>query len=107
MSFNPEYTEQTLTPEEVAKLRGSVLLEFGAPWCAVCLAASPMIEKAMQGVVKLQHIKIHDSRGKKLGRHFGVKLWPTLIVLKDGEELNRLVRPEDSNAVERLLLSVS
>ena len=34
-------------------------------------------------------------KGKRLGRTFGVKLWPTLIVMVDGHEAARLVRPHD------------
>ena len=38
-------------------------------------------------------MKVEDGRGKPLGRAFGVKLWPTLVVLRAGEELARVVRP--------------
>ena len=41
----------------------------------------------------MHHLKIEDGRGKPLGRSFRVKLWPTLVFLRDGEEVARLVRP--------------
>jgi thioredoxin 1 len=54
----------------------------------------------------VRHIKVEDASGKRLGRAFGVKLWPTLVFLKDGEESARLVRPtgvaEISEALQRL-----
>lgn len=105
MSFNPKYSEKAPVPEEISQFKGSALLEFGAPWCGYCQAAETLIERAMLGFPDLKHIKIYDGKGKKLGRHFGVKLWPTLIVLKDGKEVGRLVRPESTGEVERLLLS--
>ena len=37
-----------------------------------------------------------DGRGKPLGRSFRVKLWPTLVFLRDGEVLARLVRPDEA-----------
>jgi thioredoxin 1 len=40
-----------------------------------------------------QHLKIEDGPGRALGRHYRVKLWPTLVVLRDGQEVGRLVRP--------------
>ena len=54
----------------------------------------------------MRHIKVEDASGKRLGRAFGVKLWPTLVFLKDGEESARLVRPagaaEIGEALQRL-----
>jgi len=41
----------------------------------------------------VRHIKVADASGRRLGRSFGVKLWPTLVFLKDGKELARVVRP--------------
>ena len=41
----------------------------------------------------MRHLKIEDGSGRRLGRSFRVKLWPTLIVFKEGQELARLVRP--------------
>ena len=46
----------------------------------------------------IRYIKIEDGKGRRLGRTFTVKLWPTLIFMKDGIELRRLARqfnPED------------
>ncbi|HEY8049330.1 MAG TPA: thioredoxin family protein, partial [Ramlibacter sp.] len=42
---------------------------------------------------EVRHLKIEDGPGRKLGRSFGVKLWPTLVFLKDGRELARVTRP--------------
>ena len=41
----------------------------------------------------MRHLKIHDASGKPLGRSFRVKLWPTLVFLRDGREVATLVRP--------------
>ena len=54
----------------------------------------------------MRHIKVEDASGKRLGRGFRVKLWRTLVFLKDGKEAARIVRPagaaEISEALERL-----
>ena len=39
------------------------------------------------------HLKVEDGKGRPLGRSFGVTLWPTVIVLEDGHERARVVRP--------------
>ena len=103
MNFNPEYSEQAPSPDEVGTLTGDALLEFGAPWCQFCQGASPLVEEAVNQFREIPHIKVYDGRGKELGRSFGVKLWPTLIALKDGNEVDRLVRPTSTDEVSALL----
>jgi thioredoxin 1 len=41
----------------------------------------------------LDHLWVEDGKGRPLGRSFAVKLWPTLILLRDGQEVARVVRP--------------
>ncbi|KGQ17923.1 Thioredoxin [Lysobacter dokdonensis DS-58] len=72
---------------------GPAVLEFGAPWCGHCVGAQRAIAAAFADHPDVHHLKIEDGRGKPLGRSFRVKLWPTLIFLRDGEEIARLVRP--------------
>ena len=75
--------------------RGLTVLEFGAGWCGYCVGAQPAIEHALAAHGDVRHIKVSDGRGKPLGRSFRVKLWPTLVVLRDGEEIARVVRELD------------
>ena len=42
---------------------------------------------------EVRHIKVEDGRGKPLGRSFGVKLWPNLVFLRDGEVVKQAARP--------------
>ena len=81
-----------ITREEVDKLTGALVLEFGASWCEYCQAAQPVIQSALAQFPQMPHLKIEDGKGRRLGRTFHVKLWPTLIFMKDGVELQRLVR---------------
>lgn len=101
--FNPEYAEEAPTLEQVREQVGVAVLEFGTPWCGHCQAARPAVQEAMSEHSELLHIKVFDGKGKSLGRTFGVRRWPTLILLRDGEEVARLVRPLQADEVRRLV----
>ena len=101
--FNPHYSEDAPTLDDVSALTGDAILEFGAPWCGHCLAAEPAIEEALTEHGKLPHIKVYDGKGKPLGRAFRVRLWPTLILLRNGKEVARLVRPTKPNEVQAFI----
>ena len=79
------------------------VLEFGTPWCGQCQGAQPFIEQALQRHPEVAHTKVEDGRGRPLGRSFGVKLWPTLVFLRNGQEVARLVRPQSTQAIEDAL----
>lgn len=93
MAYLPTYSEPAPSREEIDARPGPVLLEFGANWCGHCQGAQPHIAAAMAAYPGLAHIKVEDGPGRRLGRSYRVKLWPTLIFLRDGQELERLVRP--------------
>lgn len=103
MGFNPDYSEDAPTFEQVSLLQGDVILEFGTPWCEHCQAALPAVKKVLTENFQLSHIKLYDGKGKPLGRAFNVKLWPTLILLRDGKEIDRLVRPLRVDEVHQLV----
>jgi thioredoxin 1 len=105
--FKSDYEEETITFEQISKLNGMVLLEFGAPWCGHCQAANSAIKEIFNEYSALSHIKIYDGKGKKLGRVFKVKLWPTLILLQNGKEVARIVRPLNVSEVRKLILTAS
>ncbi len=82
---------------------GPLLIEFGVDWCPHCQGAQPAIAAALNSRPPIDHLKIEDGSGRPLGRSFRVKLWPTLVLMKDGQELGRVVRPTDPAPVRELL----
>ena len=107
MPFMRDYPAAEPAGGDVEAQAGWQLLEFGAPWCGHCQAAKPLIEAALARYPGLRFIWVEDGRGRPLGRSFGVKLWPTLVFLKDGREIERLVRPVASGPIEQALARIA
>ena len=95
--------ESALSRDEVAATRAALAIEFGAPWCGICAAAQPALDAAFAAHPGLDRRKIWDGPGKALGRSFGIKLWPTLVLVRDGVEVERLVRPNDAGQIRAAL----
>ncbi|MDD2663194.1 MAG: thioredoxin family protein [Dechloromonas sp.] len=96
MAYVADYAVDAPERAEIDALPGPLLLEFGTGWCGHCRAAQPLIEAALRDLPGLRHVKVEDGPGRRLGRSFRVKLWPTLVLLRDGREIERLVRPDDA-----------
>jgi thioredoxin 1 len=100
MDTEQRYTANAPTRAEVDALGGATVIEFGANWCGICAGAQPAITASFSAHPAVRHLKIEDGPGRPLGRSFGVKLWPTLVFLRDGVEVARVVRPADAKQIE-------
>jgi thioredoxin 1 len=92
--------------EEVDAIPGPLVLEFGANWCGICRGAYPLITEVFSAHPGMRRIKVEDGKGRPLGRSFRVKLWPTLIFLKDGKEAARVVRPTSADEIRDALAKI-
>jgi thioredoxin 1 len=106
MPMTEVYADPEPTRAEIDALSGATVLEFGAPWCGYCRAAQPLLTAALADCSHMRHIKIEDGSGLPLGRSFKVKLWPTLIFLRDGQEMTRLVRPENADRIRQAIAQI-
>jgi len=107
MAFVQSYPPTEPTRAELDRTQGLLLVEFGASWCGICQAAQPAIAGALGEHAAARHLKVGDASGKPLGRSFRVKLWPTLIALRDGREVARLVRPTRQEDIAAMLASAA
>ena len=106
MAMTDTYAATAPAREEIDSLAGPAVVEFGANWCGFCIRAQPLVAEAFSACPQVRHIKIEDGPGKRLGRAFKVKLWPTLIFLRDGQEIARVVRPEDVEEIRQALAKI-
>ena len=108
MPYTPDFVPETLTRADVDAMRGPLVREFGTPWCGWCGGAQPHVRAAFeQAGGAVPHVKVEDGPGRRLGRSFGVKLWPTLVFLRDGTEVERLVRPKSAGDISAALQRIA
>jgi thioredoxin 1 len=106
MATQTAYSSKAPSRAQLDALPGATLVEFGTDWCGYCQGAQASIAQALEPHDGLRHLKIEDGPGRPLGRSFKVKLWPTLILMRDGAEVARVVRPANAAAVAEVLTSL-
>lgn len=106
MAMNEAYAAVEPSRAEIDALEEPAVIEFGTPWCGYCRAVQPLLKAAFAEHPRVRHLKIEDGKARRLGRSFGVKLWPTLIFLRGGQEVARLVRPGDARSIAEALARI-
>jgi thioredoxin 1 len=106
MAFNPEYSNTEPARAEIDALAGANVVEFGNSWCGYCRRARPLVEAAINAHPSVRHLKFADGPGQPLGRSFHVTLWPTLVFMRDGREVAKLVRPVDEASIREALARI-
>lgn len=77
---------------DVINSEGNVLIDFWAPWCGPCKMQTPILEKLLSdGSVnaKIGKVNVDDNPG--IAQKFNIASIPTLILFKDGKEVDRMV----------------
>jgi thioredoxin 1 len=86
-----ELSKETFETEGLCK-NGLVLIDFWAPWCAPCRALLPILEELAthyQDRVTIAKMNVDHDPQRAVG--MGVRGVPTVIFLKDGQEIDRVV----------------
>lgn len=69
-----------------------VVVDFWAPWCGPCRMVSPIVEELSQEYGEsVRFTKMNTDDNENTMIEYGITSIPTLIIFKDGEEVNRLV----------------
>ena len=89
--------------EEVIKSEKPVLIDFYADWCGPCKMLSPIIDEIAEENSEIKVVKVNVDDSQDLAMKYQVMSIPTLVVIKNGEEVNRSVGLIDKSQVENLI----
>ncbi len=87
---------------EVLESEKSVLVDFWASWCGPCRMLSPIVDEIAQEHPEFKICKVNVDEEEELARYFEIMSIPTLVVIKDGKEINRTVGVKTKNQILEL-----
>lgn len=89
--------------KEVMLCEKPVLVDFWAPWCAPCRMVSPLVDEIADERDDIKVVKVNIDEEAELARAYKVMSIPTLLVIKDGEVVNRTVGAMPKAEIKALL----
>ncbi|MBI2875244.1 MAG: thioredoxin [Firmicutes bacterium] len=92
----------TQFPVEVLGIKEPTLVDFWAPWCGPCRIQAPILEDFAAKVKgKIQVRKLNTDENGDTAAQYGIRSIPTLILFKDGKEVDRHIGVAQAQELEK------
>lgn len=92
---------------EVMESKVPVLADFWAPWCGHCTKLSPVLDELAADLGdKVKVVKISVDENRSLAQQYSVMSLPTMILIKDGEKVEKLLGFMPKTAISDKISSV-
>lgn len=82
---------------------GLVLIDFYADWCGPCKMLSPILEQINKENKDIKVVKINIDDSRMLASYYQVQSIPTLVLLKDGEFIHRMIGFNPKKKIEEFI----
>lgn len=106
-SAEPIHVTDETFEELVLNSHLPVLVDFWAPWCGPCRMVAPIIEELAKAYESRALIaKLNTDESVRVATELGIMGIPTLILFKDGQEVDRVIGFAPRNALESKLKAV-
>ncbi len=90
--------------KEIEDYNGTVLIDFFAPKCNPCKTMATVIESVADSMEdNVKFCKVDVEKETELARRFGIMTIPTLVVMKNGEIMNRSIGVTGKKAVADMI----
>ncbi len=83
---------------------GVALIDFNAPWCAPCRVQKPILDQLANqyhGIVSIMELNVDEHQESAMA--FGITSIPTLIIFKDGKEIQRFVGLQSQDTLSKAI----